>query len=69
MAQSIYYRFLLLYPQLSACLRLQRLKIEAQVFDNLANNIHLDAAGVSLVVEQSFGFSIKITSRLNFEAH
>ena len=31
---------------------LQRLKIEAQVFDNLANHVHLDTAGISLVVEQ-----------------
>jgi hypothetical protein len=26
---------------------LQRLEVEAQVFDNLANHIHLDAAGIS----------------------
>jgi len=44
--------FFLYIRSFQLALALQRQKVEAKVFDNLANHIHLDVAGISLVVEQ-----------------
>ena len=44
--------FFLYIRSLQFPLALQRLKIEAQVFYDLAHHVHFDVAGISLVVEQ-----------------
>ena len=58
--------FFLYIRSFQLALALQRQKVEAKVFDNLANHIHLDVAGISLVVEQLLGFSIEITRGFHF---